>query len=455
MRPGDFVNLFFNRIGLDLVRLPRKGPAERSRTPKVVFFTAELPAPGKDFSLLSCWQEAHQLLPHRLFYAARSQPERPGWIREVSPPAAGDIDPRGAIWTPGDYACLALPAPSEKMEPEIILPLLEGYLHAIGSGAIGWIFPIIPITHADDLTRSRIQLVLQRSRKIFTRDAAVIAMIRETAGGTVPGLEPRDEEVTGNRNDFPEETDPSLPRISLVTTCKGRLAQLQETIGGCLQQNDPNYEYVVVDYDCPEGTAEWVKSRPDDRVVVVKIHNRPFFNQSHSRNLGARAATGEILVFIDADTILQPGFLSSVRRTLRRNSFMTTSMVLAGEKDYGSGAGLMGYGGIIGCWKKDWEAVRGFDETMVGWGGEDDDFRRRLRGRGLTPLLFDLTLCRAMDHDEASRTEFYQEEKKGISSSINRQRGEDPLRRLSPDFGLGDINSPLELFFLKTPPDEV
>ncbi|MEA1927460.1 MAG: glycosyltransferase [Candidatus Auribacterota bacterium] len=450
MRPGDFINFFLNRIGLDLVRLSRKGPAERSRTPKAVFFTTDLKTPPEDWSLLTYWREAHQLLPGRLFYLSRNRNIRPELIRELKPPAAGDIDPRGAIWTPGDYAYLALPAPAEEMEPEDILPLLEGYLHAIGSGAIGCIFPIIPLTHEDDLTRSRIQLVLRRSQKIFTRDAEVISRIEETIGGPVAGLDQQEGNTNqDNRGSYREGDNSNLPRISLVTTCKGRLSQLQQTIEGCLQQNDPNYEYVVVDYDCPEGTAGWVKSRPDDRIVVVKIHNRHFFNQSHSRNLGARFATGEILVFIDADTILEPDFLSSVRKKLRGNSFLTTSMALAGEKDYGSGAGLMGYGGIIGCWKKDWEAIRGFDESMVGWGGEDDDFRRRLRGRGLTPLLFDLTLCQAMDHDENSRTEFYREQKKGRSSTLNRQRGENPLRPLSPNFGGGNIDSLIEISYLK------
>jgi GT2 family glycosyltransferase len=457
MRPGDYINLFLNRIGLDLVRLPRLGPAERSRTPKTVFFSKDIETRQKDWTLLPYWKEAQRLLPERLFYLSRNRNIRPGLIRELIPPAAGYIDPRGAIWTPGDYACLALPEAAAKMAPEDILPLLEGFLHAIGSGAIGWIFPLIPLTHADDLTRSRIQLVLRRSQRIFTLDPEVISRIKEMVGGPVAGLEHNERNtarVTPGNN--LEEDISDLPRISLVTTCKGRLSQLKQTIGGCLRQNDPNFEYVVVDYDCPEGSAGWVKSQPDNRIVIVKIHNRPLFNQSHSRNLGARFATGEILVFIDADTLLQPDFLASVRSKLRDNSFLTTSMALAGEKDYGSGAGLMGYGGIIACWKNDWEATRGFDESMVGWGGEDDDFRRRLRARGLTPLLFDLTLCHAIDHDETSRTEFYREQKKGLSSSLNQQRGENPLRHLSPDFGAGDIDSPIELFFLKkTTPDEV
>ena len=168
---------------------------------------------------------------------------------------------------------------------------------------------------------------------------------------------------------------------SLIATCKGRLDQLKQTFDRCLAQDDPNFEYVVVDYDCPEGTAAWLRECAAENLVCVKISNRKLFEQSHARNVGARFATGTILVFIDADTLLEPGFLTSVRERLNPNSFMAATMLLTGEKGVGSGAGLQGYGGIIACYHHDWEKVRDFDEHMPGGGGEDDDFKRRLIAR--------------------------------------------------------------------------
>jgi glycosyltransferase involved in cell wall biosynthesis len=40
-------------------------------------------------------------------------------------------------------------------------------------------------------------------------------------------------------------------------------------------------------------------------------------------------------------------------------------------------------GGNIGIWRSDYELVNGYDENFQGWGGEDDDLRRRLRSVGV------------------------------------------------------------------------
>jgi hypothetical protein len=40
-------------------------------------------------------------------------------------------------------------------------------------------------------------------------------------------------------------------------------------------------------------------------------------------------------------------------------------------------------GGNIGIWRSDFERVNGYDENFIGWGGEDDDLRRRLAAAGL------------------------------------------------------------------------
>lgn len=40
-------------------------------------------------------------------------------------------------------------------------------------------------------------------------------------------------------------------------------------------------------------------------------------------------------------------------------------------------------GGNIGIWREDFAAVNGYDQKFVGWGGEDDDLRRRLAATGV------------------------------------------------------------------------
>lgn len=87
--------------------------------------------------------------------------------------------------------------------------------------------------------------------------------------------------------------------VTLVTTSKGRLSSLKKTLKTMV---DTGYPVVVVDYDCPDKTADWVVSCADlNAVHLVKATNRTLFNHSAARNLGLAAVKTEWVLFIDAD----------------------------------------------------------------------------------------------------------------------------------------------------------
>ena len=79
----------------------------------------------------------------------------------------------------------------------------------------------------------------------------------------------------------------ALPRLSIVTSCKGRLKYLKQALPTFVAQTES--EVVVVDYDCPEGTKEWVAAN-FSAVRLVNVTREPIFNASRARNLGARDA---------------------------------------------------------------------------------------------------------------------------------------------------------------------
>ena len=61
---------------------------------------------------------------------------------------------------------------------------------------------------------------------------------------------------------------PAKPTIAFVTTCKGRLHHVRETLP-LIAQQAPD-EIIVVDYGCPDRVGDWVTANvPQARVVRV------------------------------------------------------------------------------------------------------------------------------------------------------------------------------------------
>lgn len=162
------------------------------------------------------------------------------------------------------------------------------------------------------------------------------------------------------------------PKFSIITTCKGRLHNLKRTLPEFLKQADA--EVIVVDYDCPEGTADYV-ARVHPQARVVKVQDKPRFNLPHARNLGVAQARGEILVFLDADVVIAGDFVGRVAELLKARSF--AHFVPPARNS------LRGQSAV---WRKDFAAVGGYDDLMDGYGGEDLDLYMRLRLAGGKPV---------------------------------------------------------------------
>jgi hypothetical protein len=161
------------------------------------------------------------------------------------------------------------------------------------------------------------------------------------------------------------------PDISIITTCKGRLQELTQSISSMYDQKSS--ELIVVDYNCPDKTRDYVRAKFPDAVIVCE-DDASYFHQSRARNLGAKRAKGRILAFVDADVVLRPDFCSTIQSSFRTGSFGLFKFI-EGKFD-----GI--YGSCV-VEKKSWEAVCGYDEVMVGYGQEDFDFYSRLRLLGL------------------------------------------------------------------------
>ncbi len=103
----------------------------------------------------------------------------------------------------------------------------------------------------------------------------------------------------------------SSPRISIVTSSFNHGEFIARTIESVLAQDYPNSEHIVVDGMSTDSTANVLARYPHLRVI-----REPDRGQADAINKGFRAATGEILGFLNSDDTLDPGAFRAVAEAI-------------------------------------------------------------------------------------------------------------------------------------------
>lgn len=108
------------------------------------------------------------------------------------------------------------------------------------------------------------------------------------------------------------------PFISVVIPTYGREEPLRDTIIDVLKQNYPHYEVLVVD-QTPVHEPD-VQKFLEDLAEVGKIHwfKLDWASLPGARNYAVRRSQGEILLFIDDDVQLEPGYLAAHAKNYQR-----------------------------------------------------------------------------------------------------------------------------------------
>lgn len=116
--------------------------------------------------------------------------------------------------------------------------------------------------------------------------------------------------LPGNRWDLLDGAAPDAPpTVSVVVVHYDQQAELDRTLHALARQDHPadRTEVIVVDDGSP------VPPRVPEGVRLLRQEDRGF-RVAAARNAGAAAATGDVLVFLDADTAPEPGYLRTIAR---------------------------------------------------------------------------------------------------------------------------------------------
>jgi rSAM/selenodomain-associated transferase 2 len=101
-------------------------------------------------------------------------------------------------------------------------------------------------------------------------------------------------------------------QVSIIIPTLNEEACLEKTLRCLSLLNPPPWEVFVVDAESQDGTVA-IAQKNGAKVVPTERRGR-----SHQMNLGAAAATGEVLCFLHADTLVPDDMIQVIERTLAR-----------------------------------------------------------------------------------------------------------------------------------------
>src|ERR1700728_879777 len=101
---------------------------------------------------------------------------------------------------------------------------------------------------------------------------------------------------------------PFEPTVSIIINTDGRAESLKSTLDSLRYLDYSSFEICTVYGPTPDGTKQLLEECGSE----IKIAFCPIRNVSASRNIGIGLAAGEIIAFLDDDSIPVPEWLSSI-----------------------------------------------------------------------------------------------------------------------------------------------
>jgi GT2 family glycosyltransferase len=120
---------------------------------------------------------------------------------------------------------------------------------------------------------------------------------------------------------------PTPLQASIIIVAYNAQAYLEKCLSSVLETSGARCEVILVDNASSDGSAE-VAAQKFPHIRVIRNENNLGFGQGN--NLGAQGATGQYLVFLNPDTLVEPGWLEALITALEDNprAGLVTSKIL-------------------------------------------------------------------------------------------------------------------------------
>jgi FkbM family methyltransferase len=216
--------------------------------------------------------------------------------------------------------------------------------------------------------------------------------------------------------------------ISLICACKNRYEALRVSLSSWLNFKEIS-EIIIVDWSSDDPINHITKL--DSRIKVVRVSDKKYFNQPQPLNLAASIASGDYILKVDTDYVMNPyysfidgyfpsedSFTSGVHNMKSPEYYDENHQLYMIDRNSMNDDELKEYfdsyspyfkylTGLLFISKENFNKVGGYNENLGNcYAFEDDEIFQRLRLLGLkeTKLNVDYTLLH-LPHPDKKRTE--------------------------------------------------
>ena len=232
-------------------------------------------------------------------------------------------------------------------------------------------------------------------------------------------------------------------KISLICACKNRNEALRVSLNSWISHSEIT-EIIIVDWKSDEPLKNLTQL--DERIKIIRVDDVEYFNQPQPLNLAAQQATGDYILKVDCDYIINPYFSFFDKYKIDENSFVSGTSSIVNKEFYDEAQGLYVYDkskltddeqqdyfrsycsyyryltGLLYISKKNFIEVGGYNESFSEfYSFEDDELYKRLELYGLEhkKIDYDYYLIH-LPHSDRKRFENFSSthEQKEIRESI-------------------------------------
>lgn len=220
-------------------------------------------------------------------------------------------------------------------------------------------------------------------------------------------------------------------RVSLICACKNRYDALRVSLNSWISFKQI-HEIIIVDWDSDKSISHL--SKLDPRIKIIEVKNKNHFNQPEPLNLAASMATGNYIMKVDCDYIINPYFDFFSEYSADNQSFVCGKSKYVAPEYYSESYGgyvidmhqmkpeeiveyTVSYShyfkfliGLLLISKENFNKVGGYNENLNKcYAYEDEELYERLKLLGLTEINLkpDYRMIH-LPHPDKKRTEYFE-----------------------------------------------